>query len=108
MPNTHKPKNRRIPMAPDQQQTLTDLLSQVPVRKVLMYDWRSEAGRAFIKELRRVQVKGGVSLPWIADTLDVSRSALDGAVSYWERRSASRTTSSRRRQPRTLRKATET
>jgi hypothetical protein len=79
----------RVPLSSEQETALKALLSDVPQRVVPMYDWKSEQGRQFIKALRAVQLKG-VPMPWIADALGVSKTALNGAVGYWERSSGAR------------------
>lgn len=98
------PKNIRIPLTEEQQAALSEMLNVVPNKKVVQYDWTSESGRAFIKQVREIQISG-VPLPWIAEALDVSEPTLAGAVGYWERTSATRGSSSnrRRREKRPLR-----
>jgi hypothetical protein len=104
----NKTKTIRIPFAPADQAALADLLGNVPNRKVVQYDWTSEPGRAFIKEARRLQVSG-VPLPWIAEALELSPTALSGAVGYHERASTSRGSKAnrRKREKRPLRKPGE-
>jgi hypothetical protein len=98
-------KQFRIPLKPEQHNQLAGLLKDVPVRKVIQYDWTSESGREFIKQLRLIQISG-VPLPWIADALDVTPASLSGAIGYWERASTTRGNSARRRrEKRPLRKA---
>jgi len=87
----------RIPMSAEQKAELAELLSEVPNQKVVTYDWTSPAGRAFIKKVREVQIKGSVPLPWIAQALEISKASLSGAIGYWERSSATRASSASRR-----------
>lgn len=99
-------KAYRIPINETQQSELARMLDQVPSRKIMNYDWTSDAGRAFIKAVREVQL-AGVPLPWIGEALDVSVAALSNAVAYWERPTTTRgLTQRRRREKRPLRKAT--
>lgn len=97
-------KMARIPIDPDQHRELEKLLGEVPQKTVIQYDWTSPAGRDFIKRVREIQVTGSVPLPWIAEALEVSRAALNGAIGYWERQSPSRSNNAarRRREKRTL------
>jgi hypothetical protein len=91
----------RVPINTEQHAKLAELLRAVPARKVVHYDWKSEAGQVFITELRKVQLTG-VPLPWIARSIDVSTYALNGAVGYWQRNSAARGSVRRMRERRRL------
>lgn len=97
-------RNFRIPLESDDEETLRRLLKDVPTETVVRYDWKSEEGRTFIKTLRKIQNKG-VPANWIAEALDVSSSAINGAIAYWERTGStrSRRQGRRLRQPRPLR-----
>lgn len=90
----------RIPLTSEQEADLKRLLSKVPQRTVVMYDWKSEQGRDFISTLRRIQLCG-VPLPWIAEALGVTKPTLNGAVGYWERNSGARGSLKRIRAART-------
>lgn len=90
-------KRMRLPIDQTQRSELSDMLGQVPHKKVLQYDWTSDSGRAFIKAVRKIQITGHVPLPWIAEALDVPPAALAGAIGYWERASATRGTAASRR-----------
>lgn len=98
-----KSKMFRIPLRDSDRRRLEELLADVPTETVVRFDWKSEEGRLFIKELRKIQLSG-VPANWIAEELDVSISALNGALSYWERRTNQRNPRSRsRRRTRTPR-----
>lgn len=74
----------RIPLPDDDRRRLEELLTDVPTETTVRYDWSSEEGRVFIKELRKIQLSG-VPANWIAEALNLSSSAINGALSYWER-----------------------
>lgn len=88
----------RIPLAKEDQRKLEKLLTDVPQRTVVQYDWKSEQGRDFIKAVRRLQMTG-VPARWIADTLGIAQAALEGAIGYWERPSVNRGSRYSRRKP---------
>lgn len=87
-------KTMRIPITDDQKTELLKLLDDVPNKKVIQYDWTSDSGRAFIKQVRKLQIAAGVPLPWIAEAVHISKASLAGAVGYWERASGTRGSSS--------------
>jgi hypothetical protein len=80
-----KPTKVRKPPTAEQVERLVALLAEVPERKVVVREWGTDPGRAFVKELRRQQVSG-VPLSWLAESLNASTDALNGAVQYYERR----------------------
>lgn len=95
------PSGVRLPLSVAQRKDLEHALSEVETKTIVQYDWKSEEGQLFIKELRKVQLSG-VPLPWIAKELGVSVSSLNGAIGYWERNSATRGSVRRMRQARNL------
>ncbi len=92
----------RIPLQDEDQERLSELLADVPTETVVRYDWKSEEGRVFIKELRKLQL-AGVPANWIAEALGVSSSAINGALSYWERQGSRNPRTGPRRRTRTPR-----
>lgn len=100
-------KSYRLPLEKDQQKLLAVMLDKVPSRKVMMYDWTSEAGRTFLKSVREVQITG-VPLPWIAEAMDISPATLQNAIGYYEQPTKARRGGRQKAQTRIpLRKATE-
>lgn len=99
-------KNYRIPLPEEDRKRLAGLLKEVPTEKIVRYDWQSEEGRVFIKEVRRLQIKG-VPANWIAEALKLSTAAMNGAIGYWERNSKKRGPQKRVRTPRPLSSPTD-
>lgn len=97
-------KTYRLPVSDEQKAELTELLNKVPKKVVETIEWKSPEGREFVKAVREIQLKG-VPLVWIAETLGVGTSAMQGAIAYWARSAktrGSRSPRSRARQPRPL------
>ncbi len=97
----------RIPLQDADRDRLAELLKDVPVETLVRHDWRSEPGRLFIKELRKLQVSG-VPANWIAEALGLTTSTINGALNYWERLNTRNPRGGRRRRtPRPLRPTQE-
>ena len=102
-------KTLRIPLDDKDRDRLATLLDAVPTETVTRFVWSSDEGRRFIKELRRLQLKG-VPANWMAEALNITASSVNGALGYWERtnsRNPRSTGNRRRRQQRPLNPSTE-
>lgn len=88
-------KSRHRPLESDEELRLKRLLHNIPTETRVHVKWASPEGKAFVKTVRSLQL-AGVSLPTIAERLDVSHASLQSAVTYWERRVPARTQSKAR------------
>lgn len=89
---------------PEETAELRQLLGEIPTRVVTQHDWKSEAGRAFVKQVRELQLKHGVSLPRTSEILGLNYGSLSSVIAYWERPATASRPTKPGRQPRPLKR----
>ena len=95
-------KRYRMPLEDSDKQRLEELLEEVPTETIVQFKWQTEEGRLFIKQVRKLQLQG-VPATWMAEALKLSESAINGALSYWERHNSRNPRARAKRRSRTPR-----
>lgn len=80
MPRSKQPKRViRRQLTEDERAQLAELLKAVPTQRIVIHDWQSEAGIAFLDAMGTL-MEDGVVLRWAAEELNFAGSSMHTAI----------------------------